>query len=297
MMAFVQWGVSPDLLHLGSFTLKYYSLCWLLAVGCSYMVLAPIYDREGIDRAKLLSLAWYIVLGTMLGARLGHCLFYEGSYYLSHPLEIILPFRMTGGEWVFTGYAGLASHGAAAGIVVAILLYARKYRTGVWGIADKLGLVAPLGGALIRIGNLMNSEIIGMPSDAPWAFVFSRVDGVPRHPSQLYEAVCYLLIFLLILFLYNKRKRAHREGFFFALSVFLIFAVRILVEYTKEVQESFEISLRHNVGLDMGQLLSVPFVVAGIVLMIVFWKPEKSTKIKKLSNGNNKTVQGGTSPA
>jgi prolipoprotein diacylglyceryl transferase len=281
MMAFVRWGVDPDILHLGSFSLKYYSLCWLLAVACSYWVLARIYDREGIEHARLLSLAWYVVVGTILGARLGHCLFYEGAYYLSHPLEIILPFRKIDGAWTFTGYAGLASHGAAIGIVVAILLYARKFKAGVWETADKLGIVAPLGGALIRLGNLMNSEIIGMPADVPWAFVFSRVDSVPRHPSQLYEALCYLIIFVFIILLYKKRGNAHRSGFFFALSISSIFAVRILVEYTKEVQESFELALRHSTGFDMGQLLSLPFVVAGVILMIVFRKPKEVIKIKK----------------
>jgi prolipoprotein diacylglyceryl transferase len=273
MMALITWDIDPDIFRLGGITLKYYSLCWVLAFVSSYLVLKNIYRKEGIDLRKLDTLALYMFVSTILGARLGHCLFYDTAYYLSHPMEMLLPLQNIDGHWVFTGYAGLASHGAAIGIIVAILLYARRYKTNVWEVTDKLGIVAPLGGGFIRLGNLMNSEIIGMPTDVPWAFVFSRVDAVPRHPSQLYEAICYLLIFVFIFLLYQKRKESHRPGFFFALSIFLIFAVRVLIEYTKEVQEGFEIALRHSVGFDMGQLLSLPFVVAGIVLMFVFWKP------------------------
>ena len=273
MTAFVEWGVDPDLLRLGSYTLRYYSLCWMLAFACSYIVLYGVYKKEGIDNSRLLSLAVYVVIGTMLGARLGHCLFYETSYYLSHPLEMVVPLRKIDGAWVFTGYAGLASHGGAIGIIVALWLYARRYGANIWRVTDHLGLVAPLGGGFIRLGNLMNSEIIGMPADVPWAFVFSRVDAAPRHPSQLYEAICYFVIFIFIFYLYKKRRDAHRAGFFFALSITLIFTVRILIEYTKEVQESFELALRQSVGFDMGQLLSLPFVVAGVVLLAVFRKP------------------------
>jgi prolipoprotein diacylglyceryl transferase len=279
MMALVNWDVDPEIFRLGGFVFRYYTLCWLLAFACSYPVLARIYDREGIDRAKLLSLTFYVMVGAMVGARLGHCLFYDSAYFLSHPLEIILPFRKIGDVWRFTGFAGLASHGGAIGMIVAILLYARKYRVKVWEVADKLGIVAPLGGAFIRLGNLMNSEIIGMPADVPWAFVFSRVDPLPRHPSQLYEALCYLLIFVFILLLYKNRREAHRAGFFFAVSILSIFAVRVLIEYTKEVQEAFELSLRQSVGFDMGQLLSLPFVAVGVALVIFFWKPK--TIIKK----------------
>jgi prolipoprotein diacylglyceryl transferase len=278
MTAFVDWGVDPEVFHLGSYVFRYYTLCWLLAFVCSYLVLARVYDREGIDRARLASLAVYVMVGTMVGARLGHCLFYDADYFLSHPLEIILPFQKIDGVWRFTGFSGLASHGGAIGIVVAIVLYARKYRVKAWDVADKLGIVAPLGGAFVRLGNLMNSEIIGMQTDVPWAFVFSRVDQLPRHPSQLYEAVCYFLIFAFILVLYRKRKAAHRAGFFFALSIVSIFAVRILIEYTKEVQEAFEVLLRQSVGFDMGQLLSLPFVAVGIALLIVFWKPKQISR-------------------
>jgi prolipoprotein diacylglyceryl transferase len=177
---------------------------------------------------------------------------------------VILPIsKDVSGGYRF-GYAGLASHGGVAGIIIAIIIYCYKKNQKVWDVLDKLGLVGPLAGFFIRSGNFFNSEIIGTPSDMPWAIIFKRVDMLPRHPSQLYEALCYLLIFCIVYYIYTKKRDQHQHGFVFGITIFLVFVSRFLLEYTKVVQSSFEESL----PLDMGQILSIPFVLLGVIVII-----------------------------
>jgi len=221
-----------------------------------------IFKRENKPQELLDQLSIYIFVGTLLGARLGHCLFYEFDYYKDHPLEMILPYTYVDGKFTLTGFHGLASHGGAIGILVGIFLFCRKTKTDFLWIADRLVLVVPLAGAFVRIGNFFNSEIIGLPSDLPWAVVFERVDTIARHPAQLYEAICYLLIFILLWNIYH-RKSLLKPGFLFGLFLILLFGARFVMEFLKENQEAFEAGMAYN----MGQLLSLPFVAAGIYLV------------------------------
>lgn len=267
------WDIDPVLFSAGGFAVRYYSLCWLAAFASCYYVMRSIFRREGLSTDNLEALLVYVFLGTFIGARLGHCLFYETHYYLSHPWRIVLPlYERADGSWGF-GFMGLASHGAAVGIVAALILYARRYRFPMWDLLDKLGVVAPLGGAFIRLGNFFNSEIIGAPTDGPWAVVFSRVDPLPRHPAQLYEALGYFIAFAVVYALYRRRCPKVSSGFFFGLSILLIFGLRFAVEFVKEVQEPFEIYLRDTFSMDMGQLLSIPFIIAGAAVMAARRKP------------------------
>ncbi len=262
---FIQWDVDPEIVNLfGMISIRYYSLLFVSGLMLSYRIVQRMYKREGLPLEHLWHLATYIFIGTVAGARLGHCLFYEPGYYLSHPLEMLLPVQWIDGSLRFTGYHGLASHGGAIGVLLAIMAYARKYKETIWAVLDKIGVVAPLAGAFIRLGNLMNSEIIGHPTTVPWAFVFRRVDVLPRHPAQLYEAIAYLIIFVIVYGLY-RRKNTKADGFLFGLMLVLLFMARFLIEFLKEHQVSFE----EGLPFDMGQMLSLPFILCGIFLMFL----------------------------
>lgn len=270
MFSTIIWDPNIVLFDLGFLSIRWYSVCWIIAFALSYVVMRRIFKKEGIKEEKLVSLTMYVFFGTFIGARLAHCLFYDPQYFLAHPLEIIIPVSKNPvtGKLVFTGYAGLASHGGAVGILIALWLFARKYKMGLMDLTDKLGVVAPLAGAFIRIGNFINSEIIGKATDMPWGVIFSRVDSAPRHPSQLYEALCYLAIFALVYWLYTKYRGKYKPGFILGVSITGIFFARFLLEYTKEVQVGFEETLRNTIGMDMGQLLSLPFIIAGVILIV-----------------------------
>jgi len=256
----ITWNPSDSIIDLGFFALRYYSMFFLLAFVSSYIVVKKQFVKHEIDVALMDSLTIYVVLGTLIGARLGHCLFYDFAYYSKHPLEIILPFTFTP-EFKITGFQGLASHGGGIGIMVSLILFSRKFKLKLWFLLDQIALVVPLAGMFIRLGNLMNSEIIGKPTDVNWAFIFLKDDTIPRHPAQLYEAIAYLLIFALVYYLVQKFPKA--SGFYFGMVIFLIFCFRIGVEFIKEDQSAFEAGLL----LNMGQILSIPFILTGVVIM------------------------------
>ncbi len=259
-IATIIWNPGDSLIDLGFFALKYYSMFFLLAFVFSYIVVKKQFVKYGIDVALMDSLTIYVVLGTLIGARLGHCLFYDFAYYSKHPLEIILPVTFTP-HFRITGFQGLASHGGGIGIMLSLILFSRKFKVKLWFLLDQIALVVPLAGTFIRLGNLMNSEIIGKPTDVSWAFVFLKNDNIPRHPAQLYEAIVYLLIFGLVYLLMKKYPRS--SGFYFGMVIFLIFCFRIAIEFIKEDQSAFEAGLL----LNMGQLLSIPFIITGLVIM------------------------------
>jgi len=259
-LLFIKWNVNPELFRIGEVPLRYYSLMFVIAFLLGYLLMKRMYLKEGLEVRKLDSLVIYLVLGTLIGARLGHVFFYEFGYYMHHPLEIILPFRISNKRFEWTGYQGLASHGGAIGVLLAILLYCKKYKQEFLRIVDKVVIVVALAGFFIRMGNLFNSEIIGKPTDLPWAFIFERVDLIPRHPAQLYEALAYLAIFSILWFIYAHRGGQLKKGFLFGLFLVLVFSVRFLIEFVKENQESFENSLLIN----MGQILSIPFIGVGV---------------------------------
>ena len=264
LLDYITWDVNPIAIPIGDGGVRWYGICWAVGIYLCYLVQIKFYKHERCPEDWVDKLFIWITVGAIVGARLGHCLFYEPGYYLSHPMEMILPMRNVPGHgWTFTGYEGLASHGGTLGLMLALWLYARKVKLNIMHVLDNVGIVTPVCACAIRLGNLMNSEIIGRPTDVPWAFIFERVDLLPRHPGQLYEAVCYALFFVITWIIYRRYPQRVGTGFFFGLCLFLIFTSRIFIEYTKENQVDFESGML----LNMGQLLSIPFVVLGLYCM------------------------------
>lgn len=263
IISFIHWN--PDLIicHLGPVAIRWYSTCWLIGLLLAYLIVRQIYKKLNIAEEKFEPLFLYCFIGILLGARLGHCLFYEPGYFLSsftHIIEMLLPIRQDMfGNWHFTGYEGLASHGGTMGIIAAIWLYSRNVKIKLWTVLDAISIAVPTTACFIRLGNLMNSEIIGKPTDVPWAFIFERVDMLPRHPGQLYEAIAYACFFFVMLYFAKKNPERIGTGFFFGLDILLIFTFRFFIEYTKEIQSAFEAGML----LDMGQILSIPFIIIG----------------------------------
>lgn len=262
-LSYIVWN--PDVNAI--FGMRWYSICWLAGLLLAYLIVKKLYTEQKIKPELFDPLFVYCFVGILIGMRLGHCLFYEPGYFLSswrHVAEMVLPIRfMADGAVKFTGYEGLASHGGTLGLIVALVIYVRKTRLNIWRVLDNIAIATPTTACLIRIGNLMNSEIIGKVTDVPWAFIFERVDYMPRHPGQLYEAVAYAILFVIGLAIYRKRPQKVGTGFFFGLCLTYIFTARFFIEFTKEIQEPFEAEL----PLDMGQLLSIPFIIIGIACM------------------------------
>jgi len=260
-LGFIRWNIDPEIANILGFSWRYYGTLFVTGILLCIAVLKWIFKRENIALENLDTLTIYGVFGIFAGARLGHCLFYEPAYYFTHPLEMLLPIQVTAdGGIQFTGYLGLASHGGALGLILALVFYSRKTGQSLLATIDRIAVVAALGATFIRLANLMNSEIIGMPTTMPWAFIFERVDSVPRHPAQLYEAILYLLIFGIMLLLYTTRREKLKKGFFFGLVLVLIFTARFFVEFVKEDQVAFE----DGMILNMGQLLSLPYIFTGM---------------------------------
>lgn len=264
-LGYLYWNVNPEIFHIGGFSLRYYSVLFALAFLSSYFVLSSVFKRENVPDRFFQKLVIYVFVGTVIGARLGHTFFYEFSYYKHHILEIILPFTYEKGKFELTGYQGLASHGGAIGILIAVALYCRKYKQSFLWVVDRLGIVIALSAFFIRLGNFFNSEIIGRPASVAWAVIFRRVDSVPRHPAQLYEAVLYFGIFWVLWFIYSKYMPKLRAGFLFGLFLTTLFTVRFFVEFIKENQEPFE----NRMAMNLGQLLSIPFIIFGLYLIIL----------------------------
>jgi phosphatidylglycerol:prolipoprotein diacylglycerol transferase len=271
----INWNPDPELFNLfGSFPIRYYGLLWGIGIVLSCIIVQRQYRDRKISEDKFTPLFFYCVIGITLGARLGHCIFYDWSYYQNHLIEMILPIRQFPGEgWKWIGYKGLASHGGTLGLIIALWLYCRKTKMHYMDVLDMIAVATPICACCIRLANLMNSEIIGKPTDMPWAFVFEQVDMLPRHPAQLYEAIAYFIFFLGMIYLYKKSdhgQKLHR-GFFFGLCLTEIFVFRFFVEFLKENQVDFESTMT----LNMGQWLSVPFVIIGIYFMLFYGKNKR----------------------
>lgn len=255
------WNADPIWFSIGSISFRYYSILYVAGLIVAYFIINKLVMREGQPREFIDHFTWYIIIGLIIGARLGHCLFYEPSYYLHHIAEMFLPIKqMTDGSWKFIGYQGLASHGGAIGILTALYFFCRKYKVNYLWMADRLVMPIPLVGVFIRFGNFMNSEIIGRATNGNWGIVFEHVDMLPRHPAQLYEALCYLIIFGLLILYYHNNFGNLKDGKIFGLFLILVFTARFIIEFCKEVQSDFE----ETMTFDMGQLLSLPFIIAGI---------------------------------
>lgn len=228
----------------------------MLGFYLGYKILEKVFLKEGFPLIQLDKLGLYVGVGTVLGARLGHCLFYQPDYYLAHPVEILMIHQ-----------GGLASHGAAIGIIISMLIYARKFQKTFLWTADRVVITVALGACFIRLGNLMNSEIVGTPSTLPWAFEFVRLGEqppIPRHPAQLYESLYYLFTFLVLYRLYWKTKYPVTPGKIFGIFLILVFGFRFMIEFFKENQVDFE----QKLSLNMGQMLSLPLIVFGIYLLL-----------------------------
>ncbi len=273
MLNYIHWNIDPEITKLGSIAIRYYSLLFVTGLMVSFYVLKKFYNEEKIDPELLDKLFIYMGIGTILGARIGHCLFYEWFYFKDHLLEIFIPFQEINGVYEFTGFRGLASHGAGIGIISSVILYSYLNKQNILSVLDKMAIATPLIGAFIRIGNLMNSEIIGKETQVSWAFVFERIDSTPRHPSQLYEALAYTIIFLIIYLLYRSYSKITQAGFYAGVFLILTFTARFFIEFVKENQEVFE----KDMNLNMGQWLSIPYILIGIFLVI--WSFNKKKEI------------------
>ena len=267
-LLYILWNPDLEAFRLGPLAFRWYSLCWLVGLLLAYLVVKRLYKEQQIKEELFEPLFIYCFLGILIGARLGHCIFYQPDYYLTSWkgfIEMLLPIHIDQyGSWHMTGYQGLASHGGTLGLILALLLYVKKTGVGLWRVLDNIAIATGTTACFIRLGNLMNSEIIGKPTDLPWAFVFERVDMLPRHPGQLYEAIAYALLFIVMCYIYRKKSHLVGTGFYFGLCLTYIFTFRFFIEYTKEVQEAFEASL----PIDMGQILSLPFVAVGTWYMV-----------------------------
>lgn len=272
MTSYIIWDIDPRVFD-GVEFFRWYGVCWVIGMIRGYQVMLKIYKYENHSQVDLDNLTLYVVLGAIIGARLGHILFYDPLHYLHNPIEV-LPIQIEP-TFQFTGLVGLASHGGVLGALFALYVYSKKHTKDFLWTLDRLTIAASLLGGFIRLGNLMNSEIVGIPAHVPWAFVFLRIDQVPRHPAQLYEAIFYLTISALLFLLWKSGKVQQHKGFLFGLGLSLIFAQRFLMEFFKENQAAFE----ENLLLNMGQLLSVPLILIGILVML--WCFKKSVRTHK----------------
>lgn len=262
MISYIIWDIAGEIFD-GVEFFRWYGVCWLMGMLVGYKILHNIYKAEDIPHVELDNLTIYAAFGAILGARLGHIPFYDPIYYWNNPIEI-LPFK-TNPNFEFTGLAGLASHGGILGAFFALYLYNRKYKKDYLWALDRLAIAgAPLAG-FIRLGNLMNSEIVGTQSNVPCAFIFERIDQIPRHPAQLYEAIFYFATCMALYFVRKSKQLRYRDGFICGLGLALIFVQRFLMEFLKENQVAFE----EGMALNMGQALSIPLIGAGVALMII----------------------------
>lgn len=256
-LLYITWNVDPILFEVGPLSIRWYGLLFASAFFIGYYIMQKILEREGLNKDWMDSLLLYMMVGTVLGARLGHVFFYQWDYYQDHLLEILQVWK-----------GGLASHGAAIGIIVSLFFWSRKVskKTLLWAL-DRIVITVALAGMFIRTGNLMNHEIVGAPTDVSWAFLFTKAgyaELVPRHPAQIYEALAYLLIFVFLGFLYSKREAGKREGLLFGTFLVMVFGARFAIEFYKEVQVAFE----QTMALNMGQWLSIPLVLAGMFFIV-----------------------------
>lgn len=276
---FIIWNPDPVIFHLGNFSLRWYPVLLFAGFYISYLFLRKMFKEEGVPVKTLESFGVFILLGLFIGGRLMHCLVYEPGYYLHYPLDIIKPWRGELGNGAkFTGIRGLAGHGAAIGILLGLYINARRRHVSVLWIFDRIAIFGPLVGAFIRIGNLMNSEILGSYSNAPWAFVFARINNMPRHPAQLYEAIAYLVIFAIVYIYYKRMRERAKPGAILGLVLILVYVARFIIEFYKAPQTKVE----PDMLLNFGQILSIPLLLLGLYLWFRPYSPKLKTYKSKI---------------
>jgi phosphatidylglycerol:prolipoprotein diacylglycerol transferase len=251
----IVWNPSPEIFTIPFLNLpiRWYGILFVTGLLLAQQVMYRIYTTEGKNKEEVDSLSFYIFIGVIIGARLGHVVFYQPDYYLANPSEIIM-----------INKGGLASHGGALGILAGAWIYARAKKQDFLWLIERIVLVVPLAGACVRLGNFFNSEIIGNPTDLPWGVVFLQEDNLARHPSQLYEAIFYLILFFGLYIYYQTKRETLQKGKIFGIFLISLFGFRFIVEFLKEVQVDFE----SGMALNMGQWLSVPFILLGIYLLL-----------------------------
>ena len=275
LLNYIIWNPDLEAFHLGPFSVRWYGLMWIIGLALAYLVVKRLYKEQKIKDELFDPLFIYCFIGILLGARLGHCIFYEPDYFLTSwkgIIEMLLPIRIgNDGSWLgeslgfhVIGYAGLASHGGTLGLMFALWVYVKHTKLSIWMVLDNIAIATGVTACFIRLGNLMNSEIIGKVTDVPWAFIFEHVDHVPRHPGQLYEAIAYAILFGIMWYFHKKMPEKIGTGWYFGFCLAYIFTFRFFIEFTKEIQEAFEASL----PLDMGQILSIPFIILGVYCMM-----------------------------
>ena len=263
LLAYLTWDLDPEIFKLGdTFALRWYGVCFASGFLIGFSIMKWIFKQEGKDEKELDSMCVALVVGTIVGARLGHCILYDFHHYMTHPLEVLQVWK-----------GGLASHGGTLGVLIALWLFSRKRPDLPFGwVLDRVTVPTALAAALIRLGNFFNSEIVGTPSDVPWAVIFPRalVDNpmLPRHPAQLYESLGYLLTFGLMFLMYRKRKALISHGWLAGWLLVCVFTVRFIVEFFKVRQAAFA----EDWPISWGQILSVPFVLGG------FWLIRRAVK-------------------
>ncbi|MCF8346485.1 MAG: prolipoprotein diacylglyceryl transferase [Bacteroidales bacterium] len=268
-LAYLTWNIDPVLFKIGSASVYWYSFFLALSFYISFRLMMHIYESENKSKKTVLSYGLFILAGLLLGGRLMHCLAYEPEYYLKYPLDIIKPWRGDlGTNARFVGYRGMSGHGSAIGIILGIVINAFRTRTSLVWMVDRIAIFGPLIGFFVRLGNFFNSEILGKPSNSQLAVIFARKDNIPRHPVQLYEAFTYLIIFIISYAYYKKVAGNEKPGAILGLVLILVYTARFLLEFFKAKQSDIESGLIMN----MGHLLSIPFIIAGLVL---YFRPQK----------------------
>jgi len=274
ILNYIIWNPNPEIFELaipgiGTIAPRWYGLLFALGFVVGYIIMLKIFKKERIPVKVLDQLATYMIIATIIGARLGHVLFYEPAAYLRNPIEILMVWK-----------GGLASHGAAIAIAIALILFSRKNNKPYIWIFDRIAIVVALAGFFIRTGNLMNSEIFGVATELPWGFKFINTDPslIAKHPTQIYEALAYLGIFIFLWMVYLRNNGKPRPGFIFGMFMILVFSFRFIIEFVKEPQVSFEVGM----ALNMGQLLSIPFILLGVgTLVYSYRKTDKKTEQSK----------------
>lgn len=263
-MEYLTWSIDPNFIAIGGIQIRWYGIMFAAAFILGYQIIKWIYLREEKNIRNIDQLLFYLIGGTIIGARLGHCLLYDPSYYLSNPIKILA---------VWEG--GLASHGGGAGVLIGLYLYKRKTQESYLWLLDRIAIPTALAAFFIRIGNLFNSEILGVPATVPWAVIFERIDSIPRHPAQVYEALTYVLIFFLLVFIYKRGERKLNNGAISGMFLVSVFTSRFFIELVKTKQEAYS----SDFWMSTGQMLSIPFVVAGLVLILMALKGFSNAKV------------------
>tara|TARA_A100001015_G_scaffold277516_1_gene336798 strand:- start:2968 stop:3801 length:834 start_codon:yes stop_codon:yes gene_type:complete len=269
------WAPDPVAISLGSFNVYYYSLMFVIAFASGLYLMKFMYKKENISLEYLDPLLMFMVVGTLVGARLGEVFFYNWDYFQNNLLEIILPVKITAEGWEFVGFRGLASHGAVVGILSALYLYTKKYKYAsmLW-LLDRVAITVAFGGVFIRIGNFFNSEIVGKYTGSSFGVVFkNKGETLPRHPVQLYESLGYLIVFILLFLIYKTTQKRNQKGFLIGAFFSLLFSVRFIAEFVKESQGGFGENLGY---FSTGQWLSIPLIFLGLVVMALSYKNKAS---------------------